>query len=100
MKHLKFCMMHHFYSKNEEEKRISGMHPQKAMKELGITYQHATPQSMGDQWWFWNCENIPEVLPSFLDELKADPMECIGFGLNQETAEKIRDYGESHNEQR
>ena len=62
------------------------------MKELGITYQHATPQSMGDCWWFWNCENIPEQLPEFIGELDADPMEAVGWGLYQEEAELIRDY--------
>lgn len=67
-------------------------HPQKVMKELGITYQHATPQSMGDQWWFWNCENIPEPLPDFLEVADWNPMECIGWGLSKEDAEKIRDY--------
>ncbi|MDH3325877.1 MAG: hypothetical protein OEM38_04065 [Gammaproteobacteria bacterium] len=67
-------------------------HPQAVMKELGITYQHATPQSIADQWWFWNCENIPDELPQFLEEMNNDPMTCIGFGLSEETAEKIRDY--------
>ena len=67
-------------------------HPQKIMEGLGITYQHATPQSVGDQWWFWNCESTPEILPEGLTELKVDPMKCVGFGLNKENAEKIRDY--------
>lgn len=67
-------------------------HAQAVMKELGITYQHATPQSMGDQWWFWNCENVPDDIPGFLTELELDPMECIGYGLSKEIAEKIRDY--------
>jgi len=62
------------------------------MKELGITYQHATPQSMGDQWWFWNCENIPDKLPNYLGEADLNPMTCIGYGLSKEEAEKIRDY--------
>lgn len=62
------------------------------MKRLGITYQHATPQSMGDQWWFWNCDNIPEEIPDHIEELNLDPMDCIGFGLSKEEAEKIRDY--------
>jgi len=62
------------------------------MKELGITYQHRTPQTMGECWWFWNCENLPEKLPSYLTPLDLDPMECIGYGLSQEDAEKIRDY--------
>jgi len=67
-------------------------HPEAIMKSLGITYQHATPQSLGDQWWFWNCENVPGNLPYFLEELKLDPMEQIGFGLSRKNAEWIRDY--------
>jgi len=67
-------------------------HPQNHLRDLGITYQHATPQSMGDCWWFWNCENIPEVIPDYIVELKVNPMECIGYGLSPEMAEKIRDY--------
>jgi hypothetical protein len=67
-------------------------HPQVMMKKLGITYQHATPQSIGDQWWFWNCENIPDPLPPYLEVSNWDPMECIGWGLSKEDAENIRDY--------
>lgn len=67
-------------------------HPQVVMKELGIICQHSTPQSMADQWWFWNCENIPDEMPKFLTPLKLDPMTCIGFGLSLSDAEKIRDY--------
>jgi len=96
MKHLRFDILYSHLSRDKENtgevKRLGALHPQKAMKELGITYQHTTPQSMGDQWWFWNCEGLPEVLPPFLSELDLDPMKCIGFGLNQEKAEAIRDY--------
>ena len=67
-------------------------HAQVVMNELGITYQHSTPQSLGDQWWFWNCENVPENLPMFLTTLDLDPMNCIGHGLSTENAERIRDY--------
>lgn len=68
-------------------------HPQIVMKELGITYKHSTPQSMGDQWWFWNCENIPDELPEFLSILDiGDPTEYIGFGLNGEEVNKINSY--------
>lgn len=67
-------------------------HPLEIMKNLGITYQHATPQTLGVCWWFWNCENIPEKLPPYLIEQELDPMECIGYGLSKEDAEKIRDY--------
>jgi hypothetical protein len=62
------------------------------MKQLGITYQHATPQSIGDQWWFWNCENIPATLPGYLEEADWDPHEMIGWGLSQEDADKITAY--------
>lgn len=84
--HLKFCAMTAGINCGEER------HPQIVMKELMITYQHATPQSIGDQWWFWNCENIPDNLPKFITELEIDPMQCIGFGLSKEAAEDIRDY--------
>jgi len=85
-KHLKFSYLTAQVGCGEKR------HAQEVMSDLGITYQHATPQSMVDQFWFWNCENIPEILPKYLTELNANPMECIGFGLSQENAEKIRDY--------
>ena len=66
-------------------------HAQEVMKDLGITYQHSTPQSMGDCWWFWNCEDIPEDLPQYLSVSDRDPMNCIGYGLSQQDAERIRD---------
>ena len=56
-------------------------HAQEIMKELRITYQHATPQSMGDQWWFWNCENVPDELPEYLSELELNPMEVTALAL-------------------
>ena len=80
--------MHIRYSSQGSPNR----HPQKVMKELGITYQHATPQSIGDQWWFWNCKNIPDDLPDYFSSLNVDPMECIGRGLSQNDAEAIRDF--------
>lgn len=83
--HLRYCMF-------SAHKHKAGGHPQKVMKELGITYQHATPQSICDQWWFWNCENVPNELPPYLTELKADPMECIGWGLNEQMAKEIKEF--------
>lgn len=64
-------------------------HALTVMAELGITYQHATPQSIHDSWWFWNCENLPAVLPEYLTELKVDPMKCIGWGMDEPTARAI-----------
>lgn len=70
MINLRFCMQYHFYSKDEENagevKRLGAMHPQKAMEILGITYSRAKPQSMGEQWWFFDCKNLPDELPPFL----------------------------------
>jgi hypothetical protein len=65
------------------------VHPQVAMKELGITYQWATPQSIGDQWWFWNCKNVPQDMPDYLKDLKLEPHDCIGFGLSEEIARSL-----------
>jgi hypothetical protein len=95
MKHLRFCLMTAHYKKefmSDADFKLGSMHAQKAMREMGISYQHSTPQSMGDQWWFWNCENLPDVLPLFLSALDLDPMTCVGWGLSQEKAESIRDF--------
>lgn len=67
-------------------------HAQLVMAELGITYQHSSPQSIGGQYWFWNCENVPDKLPECITIADLNPMDCIGYGLSQEDAEKIRDY--------
>ena len=65
---------------------LSNEHPKETMKRLGITYQHATPQSIADQWWFWNCQNIPDPLPQHFSILLANPLEYINFGLSTEKA--------------
>lgn len=81
--HLNFCLMTAGFDCNEMR------HPQTVMKELGITYQHATPQSIGDCWWFWNCRGMPAELPKYLSELKVTPQKAVGHGLTQEMADKI-----------
>lgn len=64
-------------------------HPQRVMSELGISYIHSTPQSIADQWWFWGCKNVPEVLPDYLSEFNLNPRKAVGWGLSKEDAEKI-----------
>ena len=82
--HLRLCYLTAQHAGNNN-------HAQKIMKDLGITYQHATPQSISDQWWFWNCRNIPEDLPSYITELKIDdPMTRVGWGLSEEKAQEIK----------
>lgn len=57
---LRYCMMS---ADDCDEHR----HPQLVMRELGITYERAVPQSVADQWWFLNCEHVPAVLPQYLE---------------------------------
>jgi hypothetical protein len=84
--HLMYCL------RSAAEAGVT-VHPQEHMRSLGIKYQHATPQSMGDQWWFWNCENIPLPIPFGLGVLDiVDPGKYVGFGLTQGEADKIKSY--------
>lgn len=69
MKHLRYDCMGAGYA---GEMR----HPQTVIRELGITYERAIPQSMGDQWWLFNCEHGD--LPTYISEIKAD-----GWLVNQ-----------------
>lgn len=81
--HLHYCMYTAWDAKVDE-------HPQEVMRRLGVTYQHATPQSISDSWWFWNCEGIPDPLPPYIKELKIkNPHEYIGLGLSKEDADAI-----------
>lgn len=64
-------------------------HAQEVMRALGITYAKATPQSMADQWWFWNCENVPAELPAFLSRLDLKPHKAIGHGLSKADADML-----------
>lgn len=81
--HLRYDMIGAHYSGENR-------HPQVVMKELGLSYQHATPQSIGDQWWFWNVQGDLSNLPEYLGDLELDPMKSVGFGLSEEDAKKIK----------
>lgn len=63
------------------------------MRKLGITYEHATPQSIADCWWFWGCKNVPDPLPAALKTLKVTPREAIGYGLSKEDAKRLEAAG-------
>ena len=64
-------------------------HAQIVISELGIIYEIATPQSLYDQWWFWNCKNIPDKLPEYISKLDLNPLDCIGNGLGKADAELV-----------
>ncbi len=66
-------------------------HAQTMMEDLGITYEHSTPQSLYDCWVFWNCENIPDVLPEWITEMEDGPMKYIGHGLTEEVAQRLEE---------
>ena len=57
-----------------------------AMNDLGITYKSAIPQSLGDQWVFYDCQNIPESLPRYasLREMNNRDYEDSGITPQQE----------------
>lgn len=63
MKHLRYDCMGAYYAGENR-------HPQTVIRELGITYEKAIPQSMGDQWWLFNCQF--DSLPEYITEMKAD----------------------------
>lgn len=44
-------------------------HPQKVMQDMGITYGSSIPQSIADQWWFIDCQGVPDALPEYLTQL-------------------------------
>jgi len=64
-KHLRYCVMG--ASMDYDENR----HPEFVMRELGINYRRGIPITVGQQWWFCNCENIPDKLPTYITHIKA-----------------------------
>jgi hypothetical protein len=71
----------------------NGEHPQLTMKRHGITYQYAVPQTISSEWWFFNCENVPSPLPERITVLNCeDPYRLVGWGLDEEMAENIKNY--------
>lgn len=71
------------------DRYICSIHPQELMRDLGITYQHCTPQSLYDMWQFWNCENVPDKLPECITRHSWNPAKWIGYGLSEEDGKKI-----------
>ena len=67
-------------------------HAQVFMKELGITYKHAVPQSIADCWQFWCCE-VPDYieLPEQLEIREVNPIDFVGYGLSDEKAMELAD---------
>lgn len=82
MKHLRLDLEGMYYLGDKR-------HATEVMRDLGITYRVATPQSMGACWHFWRCEGIPAKMPAFIAEMDLKPREMIGHGLSQADVDTI-----------
>lgn len=66
-------------------------HAQEVIKELGIEYVFAIPQSIADQWWFLGCSKVPSILPGFIKDMEVrEPRELVGYGLSIEMADELK----------
>ena len=59
-------------------------HPQIFMATQGITYKLSVPQSIADQWWFFDCKNVPDPLPKGVTHLGLDIKTLVGYGLSMQ----------------
>lgn len=65
-------------------------HAQLIMKDIGITYALAVPQSISDAWWFFGCRSIPYPLPSYLSIIPTEIEELVGYGLDALDVKMLR----------
>ena len=73
----------------QEVPEVYKQHPQKAMRELGISYERAVANSLHDCWWFINCSNVPNPLPPFLTVMDYPISDLVGHGLTQQEADQL-----------
>jgi hypothetical protein len=78
------------------------IHPQELLRQMGITYQYAVPQSITDSWEFWSPENVPDKLPPMMNLSEADPGMWLNRGLSIDMIYDIKKHAEykskkSHN---
>ena len=58
-------------------------HAQTAMKDLGITYAAAHPFPIADCWRFFDCQNVPDVLPKWLTRCGLPDYLADAYGLER-----------------
>lgn len=68
----------------ENMKKGEHKHAQSVIKELGITSVKDIPESMGDCWIFYGCENIPECLPGYISVSEMKDHDYQRSGINYE----------------
>lgn len=71
-------------------------HAQLVMRDLGITYKFAVPKSTTDQWWFFCCENVPDVLPDCLKPLTFSRRYWVGHGLSDGDMRDVEAWEAAH----
>lgn len=90
VKGLWFCYASRNAAMRENHQRaIPARHPQEIMRELGITYALSVPQSLHDGWQFYLPENVPDDLPSYLTWFEHNPLDRVGFGLDEHMAKDL-----------
>lgn len=65
-------------------------HAQKVMRDLGITYKEAIPQTIADCWDFLFCENVPDDLPPGVRAYDEMPnrYKTPGWGRSQDAIDR------------
>lgn len=53
-------------SMERHKKGESYEHPSKVLGRLGITYKEWIPQTLFDQIWLIDCDNVPDELPEYI----------------------------------
>jgi hypothetical protein len=59
------------------------------VRDLGLTYSLWVPQTLYDQIWLFNCDNLPDPFPPFISEITESPRSLIGYGLSAQDAEDV-----------
>lgn len=59
-------------------------------QDLGIDYSKAVPQTMGEQTWYFNCQNVPEELPDGWSIIEGELEKFIGYGLSWDDVKELR----------
>ena len=71
-------------------------HPQKYIKDLGISYRYAIPQPILDCWWFLGCENVPTDTPYIAELVVGSYEELLGFGLDKNMVNELEAWREAN----
>ena len=64
--------------------------PIQKMTELGITWEKHFVSTISDCVFFFNCKNIPEAIPQYIQvQENRSPLEFVGCGLSENEANQL-----------